>query len=347
MTARDKVTLKHIGLVRLSAIGDVVLCVPLVRTLQAQFPDATITWITDKSAYQLLKGLSGVEFVVIEKPKNMKDYWQFRQRMRPYHFDVLLAMQACFRANFLYPLIRATRKIGFDNNRARDLHSLFINEKIEPGQDHLLKGFLRFAEKLGCVSPMIAWDLHLSQEDRRVANDLLPKGQFIAINPKASKTERNWFVERYVQVIKEIERQYQLSVVLTGGPDDADMALKIAGATNAINLVGKTTLKQLACVLSKANVLIAPDTGPAHIATAVGTPVIGLYAVAPSALSGPYLSRELVIDKYSEAVKTLLNKDPETVSWGTRVHTQNAMALISVEDVLSTLKRVLLPAQPA
>src|SRR6185295_6261666 len=96
------------------------------------------------------------------------------------------------------------------------------------------------------------------------------------------------------------------------------------------NLVGKTTAKQLAAVLGRARALVAPDTGPVHIATAMGKPVIGLYAVAPSKLSGPYLSRDLVIDRFAEAVRTILQKDPAHVPWGTRVHRQKAMELIQV-----------------
>src|SRR5436189_2681717 len=104
-----------------------------------------------------------------------------------------------------------------------------------------------------------------------------------------------------------------------------------------MNLVGKTTPKQLAAVLARARVLLAPDTGPVHIATAMDSPVIGLYAVAPSKLSGPYFSRDLVIDCFPEAVRTILAKDPARIPWGTRVHTQKAMELIQVNDVLEKL----------
>ncbi len=83
----------HICIVRLSAIGDVVLVVPTVRTLQACFPDAQITWITSPLAYSLLQGLSGVDFVVIEKPETLADYWRFQRLMADVPFDVLLAMQ--------------------------------------------------------------------------------------------------------------------------------------------------------------------------------------------------------------------------------------------------------------
>lgn len=339
--------IKHIAMVRLSAIGDVVLFIPLVRTLQAHLPHAKLTWIIDKSAYPMVEGLSGVNFIVIDKPKGIKDFLAFRERMRPYKFDVLLATQASYRANLMYPFINAKRKIGFDYKRAQELHFLFVKERVKAGNDHILEGFLRFAEKLGITSPVIEWDLPLSEADKAYADSLLPKGPVIAINPKASKEERNWLLDRYISLIKEIKRRYGVPVILTGAPHDKSFTDEIAKQVPVIDLVGKTSLKQLACVLSKVTVLIAPDTGPAHIATAVGTPVIGLYAVAPFGKSGPYLSKAHVIDKFQEGVVKLLKKDPARLSWYAKLHHPDSMALITVNDVLLKLGHFFPMSQPA
>lgn len=329
--------IKHIAMVRLSAIGDVVLFIPLVRTLQTYLPHATLTWIIDKSAYPMVEGLSGVNFIVIDKPKGLKGFIQFKKQMAQYQFDVLLATHASYRANLLYPLIKAKRKIGFDYRRAQELHFLFVKERVKRGDDHILEGFLRFAEKLGLSQPVIKWDLPLSDSDKAYARDLVPEGTVIAINPKASKEERNWLLERYIDLIKEIKLCYDVPVVLTGAPQDKPFTDKIAKEVQVIDLVGKTTLKQLACVLSQVSILIAPDTGPAHIATAVGTPVIGLYAVAPFGKSGPYLSKDYVIDKFQEGVIKLLKKDPSKLSWYAKLHHPDSMSLITVDDVLSKL----------
>lgn len=333
-------------MLRLSAIGDVILYIPLVRTLQTHLPHAKLTWIIDKSAYPMVEGLSGVNFIVIDKPKGIRGYLRFRQQMRQYHFDVLLASQASYRSNLLYPFIKAKRKIGFDYKRAQELHFLFVNERVKAGNDHILEGFLRFAEKLGITEPVIKWDLPLCEEDQLYADSLLPKGEVIAINPRASKEERNWLLERYITLIQEINKRYQLPVLLTGAPQDKPFTDEIAKKVDVIDLVGKTSLKQLACVLSKVTVLISPDTGPAHIATAVGTPVIGLYGVAPFGKSGPYLSREHVIDKFQEGVVKLLRKDPDSLSWYDKVHHPDIMSLITVDEVLSKLSTFFPLTQP-
>lgn len=329
-------------------MGDVVLCVPAVSALQARYPEAKITWITSVASCAILKGLTGVEFIIIEKPKNIQDYIAFYKRLKPYHFDVILCMQASFRTNLLYPLISSDRRIGFDNARARDGHRWFVKEAIPAGRDHLLDAFMRFAVMLDAKPNNIHWNLDISEEDKQWARQHLSlssdrtQHKILAINPAASKQERCWFTERYIQVIQKAKQQWDnLEIVLTGGPgiDEIALSAEIEKSVGfpVLNLVGKTTPKQLAAILSEVDVLLSPDTGPLHIAVAMGTPVIGLYAVAPSGLSGPYFSRELTVDKFDEAVKLFLKKDPRNISWRTRVHTQKAMALITVEEVIQKL----------
>ena len=141
------------------------MLVPLVRTLQSSMPQAKITWVISRPAYDLVEGMDGVEFIVIDKPSSLTDYWRFKQQMRGRHFDVLLATQASFRANVLYACIRATRKVGYDAIRAKDGHGWFIDESIEPGHDHTLDGFLRFADVLGIREKQIRWDLPIQEQD--------------------------------------------------------------------------------------------------------------------------------------------------------------------------------------
>src|SRR5688500_12397756 len=100
--------IQSLCLVRLSALGDVLMFVPMVRILQKNFPEATITWIISRPAYDLVEGMEGVEFIVIAKPNNIADYWRFKKQLKGRKFDVLLAAQASFRANLLYPLISAS-----------------------------------------------------------------------------------------------------------------------------------------------------------------------------------------------------------------------------------------------
>jgi heptosyltransferase I len=117
----------------------------------------------------------------------------------------------------------------------------------------------------------------------------------------------------------------------------------IAKPERVLDLIGQTTPKQLAALLGRTKVLVAPDTGPVHIATAMGAPVVGLYAVARPVLTGPYNSQHLAVNRFPEAVRTILGKEVGEVSWKTRVKSPRAMELITVEDVLKKLEQVLGP----
>ncbi|MCP0914580.1 glycosyltransferase family 9 protein [Legionella sp. 27cVA30] len=334
-----------ICIVRLSALGDVLMLVPLVRTLQARLPNAALTWIISRPAYDLVAGMDGVEFIVIDKPNTLADYWQFRQKMRGRHFDVLLAAQASFRANLLYPFVRAKRKIGYDSLRAKDGHGWFIHEAITPGNDHTLDGFLKFASTLGIEQKVIQWNLPIALEHRQWAQAHLPQknGPILLLNPAASKQERNWPLERYIEVIRYVQTSWRAQVVLTGGPGAEDRAIAdvIMQAVEATDLVGKTKPKQLLAVIQQCDLVLCPDTGPSHMAAAVSTPVIALHAVTSADVSGPYVYRNLAVDFYTEAVEKILKISPQDNVWGTHVHGDETMKLIPVEAVIQKIDEVL------
>lgn len=337
--------IKSICIVRLSALGDVLMLVPLIRTLQTHLPQASLTWVISKPAYDLVAGIEGVEFIVINKPNTPADYWRFKKQMRSRHFDVLLAAQASFRANLLYPLIPASRKIGYDNLRAKDGHNWFINEAITPGRDHTLESFLKFAEAIGIKQREIRWDLPIQQVSREwVRAQLLRTTRpIVLVNPAASKPERSWLIERYIEVIQHVQSRWDAQVVLTGGPSayDKEMGDAITKEVSILNLIGKTNPQQLLALIEQADLMLCPDTGPSHMGAAVTTPVVALHAVTSSAVSGPYIYRHLVVDRYPEAIITILNNTPNKTVWGTQAHGEDTMKLVEVDEVIEKIDAVL------
>jgi heptosyltransferase I len=163
------------------------------------------------------------------------------------------------------------------------------------------------------------------------------------VNPAASKPERSWLVSRYIDVIRFVKKKYNMPVILTGGPGEYDKALgeAISAQVSVINLIGQTKPKQLLAVMQHACLALCPDTGPSHMAGAVGTPVIALHAVTHVDVSGPYLFRQHAVNRYPEAVSHVLKKTLETCPWGTHVHGDEAMQLISVDDVILKIQSVM------
>ncbi|MDF1646592.1 MAG: glycosyltransferase family 9 protein [Legionellaceae bacterium] len=314
--------------------------VPLVRALQRHYPRANITWIISPFAYTLVEEIENIEFIVLDKPKSLADYLRFKKRMKDRHFDVLLAAQASFRANCLYPFIRATRKIGYDKARANDGHRWFVNETIQSGRDHTLEGFLKFAAVLDVPYASPVWNLpvndaayvwarsHIQSENRPI----------LVINPAASKPERSWFAASYIEVIRFVLSRWDMQVILIGGPGVQDKTLgdEISANVSVTNLIGQSTPKQLLALIDLATLVLCPDTGPAHMAAAMETPVIALHAVTNVDVSGPYTYRTLAVNAYPDALKRN-HQSVDSVPWGTQVHEPWAMTLVSVDAVIARL----------
>jgi heptosyltransferase I len=332
---------------RLSAIGDATHVVPVVKTLQACFPECQITWIIGKLEYKLLKGLPGVEFIVFDKAAGWQGIKALRKTLSGQVFDVLLQMQLSFRANIVSRFIKAKRRIGYDKTRGKEGHGWVINERIEYLKDcHVLDGFMQFAQHLGCKTPVYDWQIPVSEEDQLLAHNVINKNTInVVISPCSSHDLRNWSVEKYSQLSDWLVSEYDAQVILTAGPSAKEQAfvakIEKLSTQKVTNIAGKDTLKQLLCLLKNANLVISPDSGPLHMSGSVGTPVIGLLAASNYRRSGSYQFPELTVDKYSEACMKYLNKKVSEVKWGAKTEFPGAMDLIELKDVQSTVKTVL------
>lgn len=337
---------------RLSALGDVTHVLPTLRTLQQRWPHCHITWVIGKTEASLVNDIPNVEFIVFDKFKGLKAFKELHDKLRNRRFDVLLHMQAALRASLVSLLIHADIRLGFDRARATNGQWLFTNARIAPQRrQHVLDGFLEFAKALGQQPVPICWDIPIPSEAREAAEKMLPDESFLVINPCSSvraRNWRNWSVESYAAVIDHAFETYGLRTVLTGGPAANEKAYAEAIVTVClhppVNLVGRTTLKQMLAVLDIAAVVIAPDTGPAHMANALGKKVIGLYATSNPERTGPYCRRELTVNKYPEAIEADYGKKVEELRWGKRVRNPGAMDDITVAMVVKNLSQAMVPS---
>ncbi len=337
-----------ICILRLSAIGDVTHVVPVVHAIREHLPQAKITWIIGKLEARLLNGLPGVEFIVFDKKGGRAAVRQLRQTLKGRKFDVLLHMQVALRANLLSKLIKSPRRIGWDKPRWRDRHQWFINQSVRSlPEQHQVDAFLEFARVLDVPVGPPQWNMPLSDEDMSWAKQVLGDGPpILMISPCSSHILRNWQAERYATVADYAIAELNMRVVLTGGPSELEVKtgqeIESAMQHNAQNLIGKDTISQSVALLKQAAVVLSPDSGPAHIASAVGTAVIGLYAATPSKRSGPYNSLDLCVDKYAEVARKFRHKEPQELRWGQRIEYPGVMELIETGDVQDKLKAFML-----
>lgn len=339
---------------RLSALGDATHVLALIDAIQRQSETARfrIVWVLGPGEAKLMAGLAGVELVVYNKKDGLAGAVRLRQRLKTLlggaRFDVLLQLQLALRANLVSRFVPARRRIGFDRQRSKELHSLVINERIAPSAGvHVLDVMLDFLPLLGLKRPeTVHWPFPIPDEAHRFAEQHLPAGrEYLLISPCSSHELRNWDAARYAALANYAAKRWQLVPVLIGGRSTLEQAMADAISTqldvDAINLVGKDTLKQLLALLARARVVLSPDSGPAHMAQALGRPVVGLYAATDARRSGPYQCIDLCTEHYAQAAQQYLGKPVTALRWGQKVEKPGVMDLISVEEVCHLLDQAM------
>ena len=331
-------------MLRLSAIGDTCHALAVIRRLQDNWPDADITWIIGKTEFGLMGDIADIDFVVFDKSRGRDAYRDVRTALHGRQFDVALCMHASMRANLLVRSLPATTRIGFDRARAKDFQWLFTNRRVDGAHgEHAMEAMMSFATAVGAAERPLRWDIPLADADREFAATCADgDGPLVVISPCSSQRTRNfrnWRIENFAAVIEHLEQRHGARVVLTGGPSalETDYGEQLAARSGATDLTGRTSLKQLAALIAAADLVICPDSGPAHMATALGTTVVGLYATSNPDRTGPYLSQKYTINRYPDAVLKYLGKNVADLRWGQRVRHRDAMDLVTVADVTQSI----------
>ncbi|MGY4515597.1 glycosyltransferase family 9 protein [Lysobacter sp. HA18] len=334
----------RVCLLRLSALGDVTHVLPLINTLRAGIPDVRISWIIGRGEHRLLDGLPDVAFVEYDKKSALAGMRAMRRGFQQ-PFDALLQMQVAARANLLSAFVPARRRIGYDRSRSKDLHGLFVRERIadRPGM-HVLDAIGSFAEPLGLTPLPVRWDMPVPADAFEWAAAQWPDDgrRTLMISPCSSHVRRNWRSERYAAVADHaVERGWR--VVLCGGRSELERttgdAILAAMKQPALDLIGKDTLKQLPALLARADLVMTPDSGPMHIANAMGTKVLGLHAASNPLRSGPYSDVRYCVDRYDDAARQHLKRRASEIKWGTKIEYDGVMDLVTVDDAIAAFER--------
>jgi heptosyltransferase I len=337
--------LGRICLIRLSSIGDVCHTVSVVQSIQRYDPHCRLTWVIGHTEAGLVGDLPGVEFVVCDKTRGLAGIMDLRRTLKRRRFDRLLHMQVSLRASLVSLMVHAPVRIGFDRSRASEGQWLFTNRRIPPQRHpHVLEGLAAFAAALGVPDQAPAWHIPVPAADRDWAEHVLPAGPpVLAIVPGASRRERNWTAEGYAAVA-DYAMKRGFRVALFGGRSGEEYRLGDAIRERldqpVSNLIGRTTLKQLLALLCRTSLLLAPDTGPVHMAVTQGVPVIGLYCHSNPRRTGPYTCQDYVVNHYDSLVEARYGAPWESRPWGARLKGADLMQDIRPEEVISMFDKV-------
>lgn len=345
-----------ICVLRLSALGDVSHVLAVVARLRSTYPDAKITWITGAFEQCITGGLDDVEIIVYNKKSGLKGFKALKKQLTDREFDVLLHMQVSLRANALSFAIKAKRRIGFDRFRSRDWHGFTVNERIEDRRgEHVLDALMSFCEPLGLprFDGKAHWPLEHSDEADAFAEQWVDDRQpTLIISPCSSHPVRNWSAQGYAAVADRAIKEHEWRVLLCGGPSELERtmgeAIQQHMSEQATNIIGKDTMLQFIALLQRVKRMggayLGPDSGPMHLANAVGLPVIALHAASNPSRSGPYSDRRFVVNAYDQAAEKFHGKSAHDLPWGKKIEKEGVMELIQTKDVLDALDRAVLAA---
>jgi lipopolysaccharide heptosyltransferase I len=297
---------RRILIVRLSAIGDVIQGMPIACALRERFPQAFLAWAVEERAAALLRGHEALdELIPLPRGwlKSPGGVWRLRRRLHALHFDTAIDVQGLTKSALLAWLSGARRRIGFGSPGGRELSQWFNNDRVDPKTTHMVDRYLELLRPLGIESPTVRFQVPEREEDGNAAARILRERKLdqgcAIINPGAGWPSKLWPTDRYAAVARHLARVRRLpTLVVWAGQAEQVLAEQIiAAAEGTAHAAPATTLAELAALSRRARLFIGADTGPLHIAAAVGTPCVGLYGPWPASRHGPYGAQNVALQQ--------------------------------------------------
>lgn len=303
----------HFLIVKLSSIGDVVHAMPAVAALRRAFPTARLTWVVERVAAPLLLGAPGLDEVIVLDTRGWRRQWYrrevFRQaadclaRLRRHPVDVALDFQGLMKSAAVAWYSRARRRIGFATDALREPPGrLAYTEQVTVSpSEHVIRANLRLVEALGVAPPETYefWLPPLEDEAAYVAGQLSRHGitgRFALLNPGGGWVTKRWPAANFGHLAELLWRQHGLASVVTYGPGEASLVEQVQAVVREAPVVSfPTNLREYLALAQRATVFVGGDTGPLHLAAAVGTPIVGLYGPTSAERNGPFAAADKVV----------------------------------------------------
>jgi lipopolysaccharide heptosyltransferase I len=304
---------ERIALVKLSSLGDVVHALPVAATLKAARPDARLTWIVERREAAVLRDHPALDEVLVvdtrgwrraRTPRDLlaaaRDVRAARRRLRLAPCDVAIDLQGLIKSGLLTAATGAPRRIGFHRKWRREPVSvLFATEQVVPPVDrHVVEQYLALLRPLGITTPRMEFHLptvpaaEARVDDWLASAGLKPRQRLVVLNPGAGRADKRWPVARFAELAARLGHDAGAHVVVVWGPGEESAARAIVAGAGAAGpralLAPPTDLHELLALLRRASVMVAADTGPLHLAAALGIPCVGLYGPTSAARNGPY-----------------------------------------------------------
>ncbi len=273
-------------------LGDAVMSLPALRSLREMAPRARVTVLTKPAFADLYRGAPYVDEVIPHERGTVKKWLGTARELRRQRFETALILPISFSAAFLVWSARIPRRIGYASDGRRAL----LTDAPPPlgGRLHRVHHYHHLLSALGSPPSVRSPRLDLIPDAVAWSREKLPGDSWIGINPGAAYgPAKRWPTDRFIELGRRLSSRGRIVVV--GGPADAELGDRVARASGGISLSGKTNISQLAAAIARCRLFVSNDTGPLHVADAVGVPVVGIYGSTDWIETPPYGKRHSVV----------------------------------------------------
>lgn len=299
----------RILITRLSHIGDCLLTIPMLNAIRDHHPDAFVAWAVESPTHHLLKNHSGINQIIsipkgwLGKPASWR---AIRTQLKSLKFDIAIDPQGLTKSAMLGWMSGATKRVGAKGQWGRELSPWLNNSRVRPQSTHVVERSMELLAAVGIEQPQIRFELPTdAAADKNIDQWLQEKSldRFAVVNPGGSWASKRWENERFGSVASHLFNKHGLKTVVTwAGIEELAMAEEIVDLNPAGSvLASRTNLPELQSLLARANFFVGCDTGPMHLATAVGTPCVGLYGTTRPEDSGAFGSQNIAIQKWYQS----------------------------------------------
>jgi len=327
--------LDKILVVRLSSLGDILHTLPGVAALREAFPSARIDWVVQRKWASLLEGCAAVNSVIPFDPIPIGRVVACVRRLRATRYDVAVDFQGLYKSALLTYFSGARRRVGFDWQSSWESGaSSFYTERVKGGGPHRVEKNLSLVEALGVARPAepqfplrVPVDAACKIKERLASQGIR---EYWVVAPAAGWGSKTWPAARYAAVCRELEKRHGWRAVIAAGPGEQQLGRDVRDASapsQAVRL--ETSLLELVALLASARCVLGADTGPLHLAAALGVPVVGLYGATDPAQTGPFTRKAIVI----------CHAGREEPSYDRRRDHSSAMLAITVEEVMEAVEK--------
>ena len=338
--------MKNIMVVKLSAIGDVIHALPVSYALKETFPEARVTWVVEPPAYELLTDNPYIDEIILFEKKKFKslggfltNFGPFKRRLQQNQYDAALDLQGLFKSAAIAYLSKAPVRLGTCN--MRECSDKVSRPVIGPhAQGHIVERYLDAARELGCRVDKVVFPMNVTARDEDLAARIMQQAgadignPYVVLAVGANWPNKRWPTKYFAALSDWLYSQKLIPVVIGGGVLDASLAAEIEAAAEIppVNLVGRTSLKQLAHIIRHARLTLGGDTGPVHLSAGIGTKTVMVMGPTDANRNGPYGQLDNAIEADWDCKYCWKRACPKG---------RECLARISVEQVKDKIMRVL------